>query len=167
MLNGPHPGQLSDPDESAEEAPLTGLRILIVEEDEVTRQHWDGVLRKHGHHVEFVWDRPEGLRSILVTTPDVVLLSGEMCSNDRQQIVERLAEQAVHKRPFFIVLADHARPVDQLAADEAPIDLYLDRPLNAHLLQRVLNRLQDILMPEPRVSIRDLGEVEFLPMGVR
>jgi DNA-binding response OmpR family regulator len=162
ILNGPHLGQLADPHESNQGSLATGLRVLIVEEDEDARQCLSAFLRKHGHDVQIVADGPDGLRSMQLTTPDVVLLGGERCCKDRHQVVEWLTEQASDKRPFFIALVDQARAVDQ-----APIDLYLERPLNARLLQRVLNRLQDIVMPEARMWIRDVGEVEFLPMGVR
>jgi DNA-binding response OmpR family regulator len=163
MRIGPHLGQLRDPEES----PPSGLRILILEEDEDARQSLADFLRKHGHHVQIVSDGPEGLRSIRVTTPDVVLLSGDMYQKDRQQVAEWLTERAVGKRPFFIALTDHASSVEQHAMDKAPIDLYLNGPLNARLLQRVLSRLQDILMPEAREWSRDVGEVEFQPVGVR
>lgn len=159
---GPDLGQLPGySDESAQGSGPRGLFILIVNADGDVDRRMTTLLRHCRHRVQIISGGPAGLRLTRIATPDVVLLSGGLDSGDRKEIVEWLTDRAIHKRPFFIALADDAAPGNQGDPEGLPIDLFLDRPLNVRMLKRVLNRLQAILRPEARVWSRDAGDVVF------
>ncbi len=67
-------------------------RILVVDDDPVTRELLHGVLERAGHEVREAEDGRAGLRDLYATAPDLVILDVEMPELDGWATLERIRD---------------------------------------------------------------------------
>lgn len=67
-------------------------RILVVDDDELTREIVRGVLERAGHEVREAADGRAGLRELYASTPDLVILDVEMPELDGWATLERIRD---------------------------------------------------------------------------
>jgi DNA-binding response OmpR family regulator len=71
---------------------MSRTRILVVDDDETTRELLRGMLERSGHDVREAVDGRAGLRDLYKATPDLVILDVEMPELDGWQTLERIRD---------------------------------------------------------------------------
>jgi DNA-binding response OmpR family regulator len=71
---------------------MSRARILLVDDDEVTRELVRGVLERSGHDVREAADGRAGLRELYAVSPDLVILDVEMPELDGWATLERIRD---------------------------------------------------------------------------
>ena len=102
-----------------------GLRLLVVEDDEATRQIVATFLEKHGHHVDQAGDAAEALRLWAAHRADLVLLDLGLPDLDGVDVVRRIRREATTP---IIILSARGEERDKVAGLEAGADDYLTKP---------------------------------------
>jgi two-component system CheB/CheR fusion protein len=118
-----------------------------VEDDPDTAESTAMFLRECGHRVQIACDGPAACRAAVNQPPDVVLLDLTLPGMDGWAVARRLQEPAWEKRPFLIAVTGHDRKEDHRRSQDAGIDLHLAKPVDPHLLQRLLARFCRIILP--------------------
>ncbi|HET9594098.1 MAG TPA: response regulator [Anaeromyxobacteraceae bacterium] len=109
-------------------------RVLVLEDDEATRQSLAAVLRARGYLVACASDGREGLRQLHEQRPDVVLLDLNMPGMDGWEFRRaQLQDPTVADVPIIVVSA-------QLACEGIGAVAFLEKPCSVNDLLRTLDR---------------------------
>ncbi len=71
---------------------MSRTRVLVVDDDETTRELLRGMLERSGHDVREAVDGRAGLRDLYTATPDLVILDVEMPELDGWRTLERIRD---------------------------------------------------------------------------
>jgi two-component system, cell cycle response regulator len=136
------------------------MKILIAEDDPVSRLALRSFLKKWGDEVIVAKDGEEATRLLLHKDgPKIAILDWMMPGADGVEICRRVRERAVEPYVYILILTSRDSPTDIIAALEAGADDYLAKPfvpavLKARLLTgRRIARLQQELI-EAREVLR-------------
>ncbi len=122
---------------------LMGVRILLVEDNEMNRDMLSRRLLRRGFVVDVAVDGQDGLDQIEAGAPDLILLDMDLPMIDGWEVVRRLkADQRTSGIPV-IALTAHAMVGDRDRALEAGCDDYDIKPVE---LARLLGKI-DALLP--------------------
>ena len=102
-----------------------GARLLLVEDDEPTRQSVAANLEAHGYRMVQAMDIASALRSWDADRPDVVLLDLGLPDGDGASIIRRIRREATTP---ILVLSARGAELDKVAALEAGADDYVTKP---------------------------------------
>jgi two-component system KDP operon response regulator KdpE len=104
---------------------VTGPRILVVEDDAVTRSGVADNLTVHGYHVDQAEDARSGLAAWDAGRPDLILLDLGLPDRDGLSVIRHVRREA--STPI-IVLSARGQESDKIAALEAGADDYVAKP---------------------------------------
>jgi PAS domain S-box-containing protein len=129
---------------SHEGLPQYGLKVLVVEDDDVNRFMARALLQKLGCHVEEAVNGLEALARLRADNYDVAFLDIQMPEMDGLQTA-----RAIRSYPEFagmaamplVALTAHALPEDEARARDAGMGYFLTKPLDIHQLMAVLDRI--------------------------
>ncbi len=132
----------------SDDLPHYGLRILLVEDDDVNRYMARALLAKLGCHVDEAVNGLEALERLRRESYDLALLDIQMPEMDGLQTA-----QAIRAYPEFthlatmplVALTAHALPEDEARARAAGMEYFLTKPLDIHLLMATLDRIVERL----------------------
>jgi two-component system, cell cycle response regulator len=137
-------------------------RVLIAEDDPVSRRLLEAILVKWGYDVTVVADGSEALRLLdSADAPRLAVLDWMMPGMEGVQICQRLRERK--GRPYVYVLLLTARSLKQdlLQGLELGADDYLTKPFDAqelrarlHVGGRILNLQDDLLAAQEALKFR-------------
>ncbi|MFI7612475.1 response regulator [Nonomuraea terrae] len=133
--DGESPGE---PLEGAE-AGGGGARILVAEDDEVSRQVALLVLEQAGHEVEVVEDGAQAVRAVLAGGYDLVFMDCQLPVLDGLAATEEIRTREEVHTPIIAMTAA-AMPDDRIRCLEAGMDDHLAKPVD---WQRVLARIPE------------------------
>lgn len=141
MINDP--SNQNSVDQAAEQfLALTGLNILVVDDDADTRDLLIFLLEEYGAQVTAVTSAMEALTVLAESTPDVLLSDIGMPSIDgyqlMQQIRSHLPNQAKHV--LAIALTAYAGDLNHQQALEAGFQYHLEKPVEPDVLVEVIAR---------------------------
>jgi CheY-like chemotaxis protein len=111
-------------------------RILIVEDNDDGRESLRLQLSLAGHEVHEAASGREGLATAARVCPDVVLLDIGLPGLDGYQVAREL--RAAGDAPRLIAISGYGQPEDVARAQEAGIEHYLIKPIDAAELVRLL-----------------------------
>ena len=111
------------------------LRVLVVEDDDVTRQALRLVLAGQGHAVEEADDGLDGLRKALASKPDVLVIDFDMPVFDGYGLARRVRE-ALGGGVRLVALTGHDERERALAAG---FDAFLLKPAD---LEAILHAIR-------------------------
>jgi DNA-binding response OmpR family regulator len=144
------------------------MRVLVAEDDMVTRQYLGGLLAKWGYLVTSVDDGKRACEMLQQEDgPSLALLDWMMPGMDGVEICRRVRSR-VRGRPVYLVLTGRAQQEDVVHGLEAGADDYLTKPFDHAELRsrlRVGERVLDMAEQlEARVAelVRALGRVKQL-----
>jgi PAS domain S-box-containing protein len=148
--------------------PLTGLRVLLIEDDPNTQEAMRWMLVRAGANVVAVSTPTEGLFALGLyaeatapgfqqprdaTTIDVIVSDIGLTGMTGYELIERVVEDS-HRRgrppPPACAVSAHARDVDRQRAIAAGFDLYLPKPLTPERLVSAVVDLRDIAAAQRR-----------------
>lgn len=102
-----------------------GAHVLLVEDDETTRQSVSANLTAHGYHVGEAADVRSAMASWEAARPDVILLDLGLPDGDGSVLIRRVRRDAT--TPILVLSARDAEP-DKVAALEAGADDFVTKP---------------------------------------
>jgi len=132
------------PDEPLEAAvKVSGLRILVVEDDEINQRVALRLLERQGHLVTVVGDGRAALEAVAAQEFDCVLMDMEMPDLDGLEATRiiRRNEAGGESHLPIIAMTANAMQGDQQRCLEAGMDGYVSKPVAAQALNEVLERL--------------------------
>jgi PAS domain S-box-containing protein len=123
----------------AEEGSRTAAkrRVLVIEDDEDTREVVRLLLQNDGHHVETAASGAEGMELALRTSPDVVLVDIGLPGLDGYTVGQRIRD-ALGDGVFMVAVTGYGRDEDRRRAVEAGFDLHLVKPVDYESVVRLL-----------------------------
>ena len=150
-------------------------RVLVVDDQKVSRATVAAILKAGGHAVESASSGPEGIERALASCPDVVVLDVQMPGMDGFEVVEHLKrDESTASIPILLLTAQ--APTDELLVRglEAGAYDFLNKGCSrAELLARVgvmarIKRGYDELSSVARVSglALEAGDLQALADGV-
>jgi signal transduction histidine kinase/ActR/RegA family two-component response regulator len=113
-------------------------RILLVEDNEDSRQTLSTVLAMCGHRVLEAGDGAEGVRIALEEQPDVAVVDIGLPGIDGYEVARRLRAAAGNRRIGLIALTGYGQAEDKERALSAGFDMHLTKPIEPqHLLEAI------------------------------
>ena len=131
-------------------------KILVIDDDEDFLVAVQMALEAHGFEVETASDSREGIDKVLSTRPDLVILDVIMDTDYAGFEVARALREEHHQRELPIIMLSNIHSLKKVpyrfAPDEAylPVDLFLDKPVEAEVLVRTIREVLGELREEPK-----------------
>ncbi len=124
---------------SRNQAPKGPARVTVVNDDPDAGEIVARVLEAEGHQVVRAFDRADALQAITSDLPDVAVLDmGGGANNPGLQLLERLRHHANPSVRDVRVVLMCTKSGAEVFAWDAGVDGYLDRPVRADDLARVV-----------------------------
>jgi len=118
---------------------MSRTRILVVDDDDTTRELLRGMLERSGHDVREAADGRAGLRDLYTTSPDLVILDVEMPELDGWQTLERIRD--LSDVPILMLTA-HETELERVRGLQGGADDYVVKPFGH---QELTARVQALL----------------------
>nr|WP_281834730.1 response regulator [Streptomyces sp. LBUM 1477] len=107
------------------------MRVLVVEDDDVSAQVARLVLQKAGHHVDVADDGERAVRAVLREQYDLVLMDCQLPGLDGLAATAEIRRrQAASARVPIIAMTAAAMPDDRIRCIEAGMDDHLTKPVD-------------------------------------
>jgi putative two-component system response regulator len=128
---------------SAQKEPRIPNRVLVVDDDFVTRSFITDFLNTHGFEVAAFADAEQALASIKERRPQLILSDWEMPGMNGLELCRRLREETKGSHVHFIMLTMHASKDDLARAFDAGVDDFLAKPFEeVELMARLRSGLR-------------------------
>ncbi|HEV2416293.1 MAG TPA: response regulator transcription factor [Terriglobia bacterium] len=112
------------------------MRLLIAEDDPVSRRMLDAMCRSWGYEVIAVEDGKAALEILLSdSAPALVILDWMMPEIDGLEVLKQVRARAPEKPSYIIVLTARAKKDDIVRALDAEADDYVIKPFDYHELR--------------------------------
>jgi diguanylate cyclase (GGDEF)-like protein len=143
-------------------------RILLVDDDPLTRRVVGSQLRRAGHEVLVARDGREGLEMALTLDPQIVITDWTMPGICGVELCELLRATDVGRRLCILMLTSCDGDDDQvISALRAGADDYVTKPSNPRVLQaRVQAGLRTVHLRERSESMKQTHQGEVAELGI-
>jgi two-component system, cell cycle response regulator DivK len=121
---------------------LTMRRILLVEDNEISRDILSRRLRKSGYEVLFAADGPAALDAAVRERPDMILMDMTLPGIDGWEATAELRRRPETAGIPVIALTAHTLPGDRERALAAGCNEYEPKPVE---LPRLIEKIEDLL----------------------
>ena len=137
-----------------DEAPIEekGLRILAVEDDEVSLKMLTRILTKDGHTVTPAHNGNEALKLALETSPQIVIADWVMPEFDGIQLCKALRRIEQGRNMYFLIVTSRDDERRVVEAFDAGVDDFITKPYNPKLLMARLKGGQRIIRLQEEVA---------------
>lgn len=127
-----------DPATPSSPAEVTGVRVLIVDDDRVSRLLCRRFLELAGYQVEEAADGLAGLQRVREWAPRLIVLDALMPGMDGDEFARRLRADSAISHTRILMVSGRTEPAFIVHARAAGIDDYLTKPIQrGDLLARV------------------------------
>lgn len=142
-------------DTGSEDAPISGLEILLAEDNLVNQKLAMGLLSKQDHHVTLAVNGKQAVEAYQTGRFDVVLMDVQMPEMDGLDATAAIREyeREVGQRTPIIAMTAHAMKGDRERCIEAGMDEYLSKPIRGKQIADMFQRLR--LEPGNAQTARD------------
>jgi CheY-like chemotaxis protein len=120
---------------------LTGRKILVIEDDDDTRETIQRLLQALGAEVGVAADGLEGLVQLERRRPDAVLCDLGMPIMDGIEFARRMRQNPRYRRIILLAVTGRERQSDFVDTWGAGFDGHLVKPLTAEALDALVRRL--------------------------
>ena len=134
-------------DQRKDSAPVRGLRVLVVEDNQDSAESLAELLGLWGHQVHVALDGVTALELAERHRPDVVLSDVGLPGMDGYELARRLRDGRGPARAVLVALTGYGRDDDKRRALEAGFDHHVVKPPDAGVLEELLRR---VAAPERR-----------------
>ena len=122
--------------------PASEKLILVIEDDESTRELMDAVLTREGFRVEMAFDGEQGLEKARSLNPHLILLDMMLPKFHGVQVVRMLQEGSTAAIPIVVVSGHGGSRNDSEALRKEPnVKAYYEKPVNPMALGMNLHML--------------------------
>jgi signal transduction histidine kinase/ActR/RegA family two-component response regulator len=125
-------------------APATatkGLKVLLVEDNEDSREVMAAMLALQGHSVRSAANGRDGVEAAQAFEPDVALVDIGLPDIDGYEVARRVRKLEMANAPRLVVISGFGQPEDLKRAYEAGFDLHLTKPVAPEFLREVIAAL--------------------------
>jgi diguanylate cyclase (GGDEF)-like protein len=138
------------------------MRILIAEDDPVSRRMLEAFLKKWGYDVLVACDGPQAWAALEPDdSPTLAILDWMMPGMDGVQVCRKVRERSNRPYVYIILLTAKGRKQDIIEGIEGGADDYLVKPFDAHELRAHLRAGKRILdLQEELISAREALRVQ-------
>lgn len=126
----------------AERPQLSGLRVIVVDDNEDARITLGWMLRLGGCTVLELGSGAEALAQAPAYNADIAVLDLGMPGMDGMTLARHLRETLGPRAPSLVALSGFGQPSDRVRAKEAGFDAYLVKPVVPDELERTISRLR-------------------------
>jgi PAS domain S-box-containing protein len=143
------------PDEvatSTEPTPPMALRMLVVDDNVDMAMSLSILLQLHGHTVEMAHDGSAAVEQSQAHAFDVIILDIGLPSVDGYEVARRIRARGSEPRPLLVGISGYGFDADHRRAKDAGFDLYLVKPVDPQLLEKLVqqwSRGRQISPPSP------------------
>jgi two-component system, sensor histidine kinase len=116
-------------------------RIVIVEDNDDTRELLKELLEMWGHEVEAVGDGVQGAARIIDTRPDVALIDVGLPGIDGFEVAERVCSALGKKTVMLVALSGYGSDDAKQKATASGFDAHLTKPPELEALSALLQRV--------------------------
>ena len=113
--------------------------VLIVEDNEDSRELLAAILKKRGHRVFTAEDGPSGVEAALSRRPRVLLVDIGLPGLDGYGVA-RQVRAGLGKSVYLVAITGYGQPEDRRRALEAGFDMHLTKPVDIGAVDRLLSR---------------------------
>jgi signal transduction histidine kinase/CheY-like chemotaxis protein len=124
-----------------ESSPTSSRRILVVEDNEDSREMLTQALELKGHEVRGVADGPSALQLTLAWRPEVVILDIGLPGMNGHELAQRLRQRSELKDVVLVALTGWGQEQDRRRSSDAGIAHHLTKPVDPDRLDRLLDTL--------------------------
>ncbi|MFC4061356.1 response regulator [Planomonospora corallina] len=118
------------------------LDVLLAEDNPVNQKVAQLMLRRLGHRVVTVGNGAEAVEAVRRASYDVILMDVHMPEMDGLEATRRIRAEQSDARPYIVALTASVLGEDQEACRTAGMDDYLAKPVRAHELGELLERVR-------------------------
>lgn len=123
--------------------PLAGVRVLVVEDHEMTRQAVSALLKGNGAIVEQAADGRAGMRALAHDPPDVVLLDLMLPDMDGREVLRHLLEDRPQRLSCVLAVSGDVTDTRQKEIKRLGADGLLPKPIKIEeLVQRIASHVR-------------------------
>ena len=119
--------------------PVTGLHVLIVEDNEDGRESLRELLELWGHQVSSAGSGPEGIEMAFAIRPEVALIDIGLPGLDGNEVARRIRSILDEEEISLIAMTGYGQPEDRRRALQAGFDRYLVKPVDPAVLAQLLS----------------------------
>ena len=123
---------------AASRAPIPTRRVLVIEDNEDSRQSLLELIRELGHDVHEAAGGLAGVESALALAPDLALVDIGLPGLDGYEVARRLRGHPIGRRVRLVALTGYGLPEDRQRAIEAGFDRHLVKPVDPAQLAALL-----------------------------
>jgi two-component system CheB/CheR fusion protein len=124
-----------------------GARIVVVEDNEDSRELICELLSSEGYDCNSAATGPAGLALVNQLRPDVVILDLGLPEVDGFEVARRIRRDPPNDRVCLIALTGYGQAADRVAAREAGFDEHLVKPVQTEQLLALLSELKQPATP--------------------
>ena len=124
----------------ARDAPLTGCKILVVDDNIDAADTLGMLLTLAGAQVHVAYDGPSALAAVPIHRPQVVLLDIGMPGMDGCTVASKIRQDARNRDMLLIALTGFGQDEDRSRSSVAGFDEHLTKPADLNLLQKLIAR---------------------------
>jgi signal transduction histidine kinase len=118
--------------------PCSSRQILVVEDQDDSRETLKTLLTLWGHQVEVAENGRRGVEKALATQPEVALVDIGLPELDGYQVAEQVRAAPSGNRIYLIALTGYGQPQDRKRALQAGFNAHLVKPVDPRELERLL-----------------------------
>ncbi len=122
-------------------------RILLVEDNEISREILSRRLRKAGYEILLAADGREAVSTAAAQSPDLILMDMSLPVIDGHEAAQLLRRRRETASIPVIALTAHTLPADRDRALATGCDEYEPKPVE---LTRLLQKIEALLSPQSR-----------------
>lgn len=139
----------------SEGSQITGLRVLLAEDNLVNQKLALGLLKKQGHQATLACNGAEAVQACREADFDVVLMDIQMPEMDGFEATAAILkhERQTGKKTPIVAMTAHAMKGDRDRCLEAGMDEYLSKPIRGRQIAEMFAKLR----LQPAVSTGDTG----------
>jgi signal transduction histidine kinase len=115
-----------------------GLDILVVEDNDDTRDLVAALLETRGHRVQCAADGLEGVSMAIQHKPDVALIDIGLPEMSGYEVAQRVRQSIGNAAPFLVAVTGYGSPDDQARATKAGFDAHIVKPIDSKALFNLL-----------------------------
>lgn len=136
-----------------ERSDKSGMKILVVDDDDQNRQMMQLLLGREGYHVDLASNGLEALDAVKYHQYSLVLMDLQMPIMDGVEASRRIREwERGGSRTFIVALTASYLPKEGHVLYEAGIDNYISKPFEVAHLHRMLSYISETRTDSPDVS---------------
>ena len=121
------------------------MKVLIAEDDPISRRMLEGMLVKWGYEVTAASDGVKALDLFREDRPPLAILDWVMPGMDGTEVCRRAREMSDHGSPYIILLATSEFLESIVDGSEKGADDYMAKPFNSEELRLHLQRAMGVL----------------------